>query len=184
MPKLPKELEKAVLSLPQKEKDKLLIRLIGKNELLIQQLYFQLLEDESDLPHKRAEIKNQILKVSKMYHDTAGWMMMDMRELNGRITNHVKITKDKYGEVELTLFLLNTFFDNQLSLLEQYSGKTDTISLYIAKRTEFLMKKLPKLHEDYFVEFERDVNKLLERIHTYCPAYYARQMQLPKSWEY
>lgn len=109
MPKLPKELEKAVLSLPAKEKDKLLIRLIGKNELLIQQLYFQLLEDESDLPHKRAEIKNQILKVSKMYHDTAGWMMMDMRELNGRITNHIKITKDKYGEIELTLFLLNTF---------------------------------------------------------------------------
>nr|WP_299422344.1 hypothetical protein [uncultured Emticicia sp.] len=184
MPKLPVELEKAVLSLPQKEKDKLLIRLIGKNDLLIQQLYFQLLEDESDLPHKRAEIKNLILKVSKMYHDTTGWMMMDMRELNGRVTNHVKITKDKYGEVELTLFLLNTFFDNQLPNLEKYSSKTDKISLYIAKRTEFLMKKLPKLHEDYYVEFEREVNKLLERVNTYCPAYYARQMQLPNSWEY
>ncbi len=184
MPKLPIELEKAVLSLPQKEKDKLLIRLIGKNDLLIQQLYFQLLEDESDLPHKREEIKNQILKVSKMSHDTAGWMMMDMRELNGRVTNHVKITKDKYGEVELTLFLLNKFFDNQLPNLEKYSGKTDKISLYIAKRTEFLMKKLPKLHEDYYVEFEREVNKLLERVHKYCPAYYARQMQLPNSWEY
>jgi hypothetical protein len=184
MPKLPKELEKAVLSLPQKEKDKLIIRLIGKNELLINQLNFQLLEDESDLPYKRAEIKNQILKVSKMYHSTAGWMMMDMRELNGRVTNHVKITKDKYGEVELILFLLNTFFDNQLPNLEHYNSKTDTISLYISKRTEFLMKKLPKLHEDYYVEFEQDVNKLLERVHKYCPAYYARQMQLAKSWEY
>jgi hypothetical protein len=184
MPKLPIELEKAVLSLPQKEKDKLLIRLIGKNDLLIQQLYFQLLEDESDLPNKRAEIKNHILKVSRMYHNTAGWMMMDMRELNGRITNHVKITKDKYGEIELILFLLNTFFDNQLPNLEHYNSKTDSISLYFAKRTEFLMKKIPKLHEDYYVEFERDVNKLLERVHKYCPAYYARQMQLPNCWEF
>jgi hypothetical protein len=68
-----------------------------------------------------------------------------------------KEEKDKYGEVELTLFLLNTFFDNQLQNLEHYNSKTDTISLYIAKRTEFLMKKLPKLHEDYYVEFEREV---------------------------
>ncbi|WP_435356730.1 hypothetical protein [Emticicia sp. SJ17W-69] len=184
MPKVSKELEKAILSLPSKDKDKLLMKLVAKSELLIQQLTFQLLEDESDLKQKREEIKNSILKVSKMYHDTAGWMMMDMRDLNGRITNHVKVTKDKYGEVELTLFLLNTFFDNQITHLEHYTGKTDTISLYIAKRTEFVLNKLPKLHEDYYVEFERDMNKLLERVHRYCPAYYARQMNLPKSWEY
>ena len=184
MPKLPKDLEKAVLNLPTKEKDKLLIKLIGKSELLIQQLNFQLLEDDSDLRHKREEIKNLILKVSKMYHDTPGWMMVDMRDLNGRITHHVKVTKDKYGEVELTLFLLNTFFENQLSNLEHYSGKSDTISLYIAKRTEFLLNKLPKLHEDYYIEFERDTNILLERVHKYCSAYYARQIQLPTSWEY
>lgn len=182
MPKLPKELEKAVLSLPSKDKDKLLLRLIGKSELLIQQLHFQLLEDESDLKYKREEIKSSILRVSKMYHDTPGWMMMDMRDLNGRITNHVKVTKDKYGEVELTLYLLNSFFENQLTHLESYTSKSDTIAQYIAKRTEFLLNKLPKLHEDYYVEFEHDVNKLLHRVHTYCPAYYAKQMHIPKSW--
>jgi hypothetical protein len=184
MPKVPKELEKAILSLPSKDKDKLLMKLIAKSELLIQQLQFQLLEDESDLKHKREEIKSSILRVSKMYHDTPGWMMMDMRDLNGRITNHVKVTKDKYGEVELTLYLLHAFFDNQLTHLERYTGKTDTVSLYIAKRTEFVLNKLPKLHEDYYVEFERDINKLLERVHAYCPAFYARQLGLPKDWSY
>ena len=184
MPKIPKELEKAILSLPIKDKDKLLMKLVAKSELLIQQLNFQLLEDESDLKEKREKIKSSILRVSKMYHDTAGWMMMDMRDLNGRITNHVKVTKDKYGEVELTLYLLNTFFDNQLAHLEHYSGKTDTISLYMVRRTEFILNKLPKLHEDYYVEFEREINKLLERVHTYCPAYYARQLNLPKTWKY
>ncbi|CAH0996033.1 hypothetical protein EMA8858_02163 [Emticicia aquatica] len=184
MPKLPKELEKAVLSLPSKDKDKLLIKLIGKSELLIQQLHFQLLEDESDLKIKREEIRNSILRISKMYHDTPGWMMMDMRELNGRITHHVKVTKDKYGEVELTLYLLNSFFQNQLTHLEYYSGKTDSIALYIAKRTEFILNKLPKLHPDYYVEFERDINKLLENVHNYCPSFYAKQLMIAKNWEY
>ena len=182
--KIQKQLEQAILSLSTKEKDKLLLKLITKSELLIQQLQFQLLEDESDLKEKREEIRNSISRVSKMYHDTPGWMMMDMRDLNGRITNHVKITKDKYGEVELTLYLLNSFFDNQLPHLEKYSGKTETISQYIAKRTEFLLNKLPKLHQDYYVEFDRDINKLLERVHAYCPAYYAKQMNLPREWHY
>ncbi len=184
MPKLPKILEQAILTLPSKEKDKLLLKLIAKSELLIQQLHFQLLEDESDLKQKREDLKAAIDRVSKMYHDTPGWMMMDMRDLNGRITNHVKVTKDKYGEVELTLCLLNAFFDNQLPHLETYSGKTDTVSLYIAKRTEILLNKLPKLHEDYYVEFERGVNALLARVHKYCPSYYARQMKLPTEWSY
>ncbi|MBA4851886.1 hypothetical protein [Emticicia sp. BO119] len=184
MSKIPKELEKAIVELPAKEKDKMLLRLIGKNELLVQQLQYQLLENESFLGDRRDEIKKSILRVSKMYHDTPGWMMMDMRDLNSRITNHVKITKDKYGEIELTLYLLNSFFDNQLKLLEKYSSKSDTIALYIAKRTEFILKKLPKLHEDYYIEFEQEVNKLLERVNNYAPAYYVRQMGLPKSWEY
>ncbi|RYU95961.1 hypothetical protein [Emticicia agri] len=184
MSKIPKELEKAIVSLPVKEKDKMLLRLIGKSELLIEQLQYQLLENESFLNERREEIKKSILRVSKMTHSTPGWMMMDMRDLNSRITNHVKITKDKYGEIELTLYLLNSFFDNQFSLLEKYNSKSDTVALYIAKRTEFILKKLPKLHEDYYIEFERDVNKLLERVHKYAPSYYARQMDLPKDWEY
>ncbi len=182
MAKIPKELEAAILSLPIKEKDKMLLKLIAKNEVLIEQLQFQLLEDESDLKLKREEIKTAIDRVSKLRHDTPGWMMMDMRDLNGRITYHSKITKDKYGEVELTLFMLNTFFDRQLPLMEKYTRQSDTLALYVAKRTEGLLNKLKKINEDYYIEFEDGVNLLLERVHAYCPAPYARQMGLPKVW--
>ncbi len=184
MSKISKDLEKAILSLTVKEKDKMLLRLIGKNALLVEQLQYQLLENESFLEERREEIRKNILRVSKMYHETPGWAMMAMRDLNGKITNHVKVTKDKYGEIELTLYLLNMFFENQFKLLEKYSKKSDTIALYIAKRTEFILKKLPKLHEDYYIEFERGINQLLERVHTYAPAFYAKQMGLAKSWEY
>ena len=184
MAKLQKELENAILNLSVKEKDKMLLRLIGKNNLLAQQLQYQLLENESFLDDRREEVKKEILLVSKMYHSLPAWLLKDMRELNSKITMHVKVTKDKYGEVELTLYLLNTFFENQFKILEKYSSKSDTLALYIAKRTEFILKKLPKLHEDYYVEFEQDINKLLHRVQTYAPAYYARQIELPQSWVY
>ena len=35
------ELKEAVLNLPEKEKDKLLVRLIGKDTMLMKQLHFQ-----------------------------------------------------------------------------------------------------------------------------------------------
>ena len=185
MPKnIHKELEYAILTMPQKDKDKLLLRLIAKNNILIEQLNFQLLEDVSDLSLKREELKTLILRVSKMHHDTPGWMMMDMRDLNGRITKHVKVTKDKYGEVELTLYMLNVFFQNQLPLLETFNRRSETISEYLAKRTEFLMKKLTAMNEEYYIEFYDDVNKLLTCIHKYCTAGHARQLNIVKSWEY
>ena len=43
------ELKNAILDLPSKEKDKLLLRLINKDETLVEHLHFQLLEDENDL---------------------------------------------------------------------------------------------------------------------------------------
>ncbi len=184
MAKLHKELEKAILDLPAKEKDKMLLRLIGKNNLLTQQLQYQLLENESFLDDRRDEIKKAIQLVSDMNHSIASWMLKDIRELNSKITTHVKVTKDKYGEIELTLYLLNTFFENQFKMLEKYSTKTDTLALYIARRTDFILKKMPKLHEDYYVEFEQEINKLLQRVNTYAPAYYARQMGIPQKWEY
>jgi hypothetical protein len=183
MPKIAKELESAILNLSPQEKDKMLLKLIAKNDVLIDQLYFKLLEDESDLKEKRQNIKDGISESAQYVHYSPGLMMMSMRDLNGHITRHVKITKDKYGEVELTLYLLNTFFEHQLPHLKSYTRHTDTIAQYIGKRTEFVLNKFKKLHEDYHIEFGASINLLLKRVHTYCPAYYAQQLKLPKEWD-
>ncbi len=185
MPKnIDKELEFAILSMPTKDKDKLMLRLIAKNDILIEQLRFQLLEDNSDLNYKRKEIKDIILNVSKMHHATPGWMMMDMRDINGGITKHVKITKDKYGEVELTLALLKNFLENQATFFLKLDRKNDTLSEYVAKRTEFLMKKLKAMNEEYYIEFEADVQFVLEKIHAGSASSYAKELMIPKKWDY
>ncbi|MEZ4900940.1 MAG: hypothetical protein R2822_03890 [Spirosomataceae bacterium] len=105
------ELKQAIVLMPQKEKDKLLLRLIGKDENLMQRLIFELIEQGDTLQIRRDDIKTRILRVAKMTHDTPGWMMMDMRSFSGDISHHLKITKDKYGEIELMLYLLLTFLN-------------------------------------------------------------------------
>jgi hypothetical protein len=109
--------------------------------------------------------------------------MMDMRYINGDITRHVKVTKDKYGEIELSLKLIKDCFEKQLKWIEKYSSKTDKLSNYVVKRTDFILKKLVKLHPDIQFDFYADMNYVLECMHQYAPAYYAIQMKLPKNYE-
>lgn len=183
MPAIDADLKKAIVRMPPAEKDKLLLRLIGKDAVLIERLNFELIEQRETLNTRREIIKQTIERVAKQSDDTPGWLMMDMRSLNGEITRHVKVTKDTYGDVELSLYLLNQFFDYQTDLLRHYNSRSDKAAEYIAKRTEQVLKKLRKLDPDYYIEFADDVNRLLQRVHTLCPAPYARQLNLPKEWE-
>ncbi len=181
MPKnIDKPLENAILTLPETEKDKMLLRLIAKDDVLIEQLRVKLLEDDFDLRERKEDIKKRIVSVSKMNHHTPGWMMMDMRDISGTINHYFKVTKDKYGEVELQLFLLLTFFENQPEFMGKYTSRADKLAQYVAKRAETILNKLSKLHEDYRIEFERDVNWMLEKTHSGVSEYYARQQKLPK----
>jgi hypothetical protein len=183
MAKLEKDLQLAILSMPQKDKDKLLLRLVAKDDILVQQLQFNLVEEGTTVEIRRDEIRNAIDKLYQLNALSSGYLMMDMRYLNSEITRHVKITKDKYGEVELTIKLLKDCFEKQLKWISKYNSKTDTIANYVVKRTDFLLKKLIKLHPDIQFDFHADTNLLLEFVHSYATSYYASQMSIPKSFE-
>ncbi|GAA4448328.1 hypothetical protein GCM10023189_06020 [Nibrella saemangeumensis] len=182
MPSLDPELKKAIVRMPAGEKDKLLLRLITKDPLLTERLQFELIEGSTTTNERRDAIKQFIDRTAKLKQDSAGWVMMDMRTASGYISRHVKVTKDKYGDVELSLYLLNTFYDHHMETLRHYGSRTDKAAQYIAKRTEQMLKKLTKLDPDYFIEFEGDVNRLLPRVHNSCAAYYARQLTIPQRW--
>ncbi len=175
-------LKKAILEMPEKERNKLLLRLVNKDKVLVDRLHFELIEDAATLPERRAAIKNEIGRVAAMSQHSAGWIMMDMRSLSGDITRHVKITKDKYGEIELNVTLLNSFLEKHPKQLQNHTGRSDKCALYIAKKAESTLKLLAKLDEDYYVDFETEVNKLLQFVHTMCPRPHAQRMNLPKDW--
>jgi hypothetical protein len=184
MPKnISKPLEVAILELSTKEKDKLLLRLIAKDITLVEQLQVKLLEDESDIKHRKEEIKSYIDRSAVARHYSAGLMMMGMRDISGYINHHAKVTKDKFGEIELQLHLLLSFFEHQEKFMETYSIKADSLAEYVAKRTETILKKVKTLHEDYHIEYERDVNKLLKLVHSKVSAPYAKKLNLPTEFE-
>jgi hypothetical protein len=183
MAKLEKDLQQAILAMPQKDKDKILLRLIAKDDILTQQLQFTLVEEGSSIEFRRDEVKVSIDKLYRQNAVSSGFLMMDMRYVNGEITRHVKVTKDKYGEVELTIKLLKECFEKQLKWIQKYSSKSDTLANYVAKRTDFVLKKLVKLHPDIQFDFHADVNTLLEYVYSYAPSYYAKLMALPRTFE-
>lgn len=176
---LSKELKTAILTLPREEKDKLLLRLVGKHADLQEQLQFQLIEGGSTLDERRRALLTRIDRLYKIEPESSGFLMMDMRSIHAEITFHVKITKDKYGEVELVLYLLHGVFEHQMRYIERYTSKTDTLAQYVAKRTEAVIKKFKTLHPDLQFEFLESLNLLLDRVYRTAPAYYAEQMGLP-----
>ena len=183
MAKLEKDLQEAIVAMPQKEKDKLLLKLITKDDVLTQQLQFQLVEVGDTMESRRDDIRKTIDKLYRIDHYSSGYLMMDMRYVSGDITRHIKVTKDKYGEVELTIKLLKECFEKQLKWIQKYSAKTDTLANYVAKRTDVILKKLIKLHPDIQFDFHGDMDYILDCCHKYAPANYARIMDLPKRFE-
>jgi hypothetical protein len=181
---LPDQLKKAIIQMPVKEKDKLLLRLITKDKTLSDRLHFELIEDSATIPERRDEIAGRIKRTSKSNQNTPGWILMDMRNLSGDIAYHVKVTKDKLGSIELNLLLMNTFMEEYASILRTYSSRADTCALYIAKKAQVILNALNKLEEDYRVDYIVDTNRMLTSVYNLCSKMYARQMEIPTHLEH
>ncbi len=170
------------------QKDKLLLKLFRKDPMLVEKLAFEFFEDKSDLEKRRNDLKSAIHEyIAPKYvaWDTPGELMMSMRSINGRITEHVKITKDKYGEVELTIFLLNTAFDRFWRMLNDKIARADTFAEYCIKRTLVIIKALDKLHEDNYLDFKEDLDRLFQYLHAYKKtAGMAASNGIPRKFEF
>jgi len=160
--KLSDELKEAIPMLSAKEKDKLLFRLIAKDEALVERLKFELLEDGSTKEERREEIYEMITDgFDKYRYYSPGYLMLVLRSLSGDINRHVKTTKDKYGEVQLNLLMLNKslgLFGDKIHKADFH--KSRTLNNYVVKRTIKLVRLLRKMHEDYLLDFQEDIQNL------------------------
>ena len=165
--KIDPEFKKALSLLELKEKDKLIIRLLKRDIVLTKRLYFELVDDLT-VSERRSEIESRIdLETKRMggYLTSTGALMMELRYLSGEITEHVKITKDKVGEVSLNLRMLN----QTLSLTNKYIEDThimraQKLCVYIISRAFKILVLIDALHEDFFVDFKEGLEKLGDRI--------------------
>ncbi len=144
------------------EKDKLILRLLKKDIPLANKLYFELV-DKNSCDDRRQHIHDRISKIMLRTspHNTPGYLMMDMRYLSGAITEHVKTTKDKYGEVSLALQMMIEGLDNNQKTFERATkAKAWKCSTYIIAKAFKTLILHKKLHEDIQFEFEDDLKKL------------------------
>lgn len=189
MSKLDEQLKAAIIRMPAAEKDKILLRLIAKDEKLVRRLIFELLEGGETRDERatalRAEIATSLTKSAASNLITPGYLLLELRHWNARINEHVLATKDKSGEVSLTLFMLAEGLRLHHSMLRKSSGRrTDTLVPYVVKRTSTILGKAKKLHEDYFIEFRHDAQTLLEEIWGFRPmAELAEELGLARCWD-
>lgn len=158
-----KKFKEAISYLSSSEKDKLILRLLKKDLNLANRLYFDLV-DTRTIDDRRLDlenrIKNRIERFSKHY-SSPGYLMMDMREISGEITEHVKIAKDKFGEVSLNLLMLNevlTIHNNRI--LEATQGKARKCCTYVIARAFKILILISKLHDDLLLDFNDDLVRL------------------------
>lgn len=155
---LSKELKEAISLLSQKEKDKLLFRLIPKDDVLTERLQFQLLEGSATTEERRLDMSRLIDEEYDLLdqgHFSPGYLKLTMRSISGRITRHVKVTRDKYGEVELNYQLLNDALERFQDRLADYSERrTFKLYTYMIRRAGKLQTLLGKMHDDYRLDFE------------------------------
>lgn len=176
------ELKKAILALPTKEKDKLLVRQIAKNKLLIDQLTFQLIEENFTLDSRRHDIREAIDQYfSKQIHYSA-LLNEQLGKFFTEINWHVKVTKDKYGEVELPIYAIYLAITECPRLFQFLDRHVDKLKIRICKKMATVLKKFEALDEDLKLDFVTKINEILNFLQRAAP-YSASNAGLPREVE-
>lgn len=169
MIKLDDALKDAIRALPEKEKDKLLLRLIPKNRLLVEQLEFKLIDREETVLARRSELEelihNMVARQQKYFDDHPREVLYLLQQISGKINWHVSVTKDKLGEIELQLLMLVEVLEKCFPPISNCSiWELGKFAEYVVKRIKKIIGLIEKQHEDYQLEFQLSLNKIGEVI--------------------
>ncbi len=165
-----KEFKAALSAFSGAEKDKLIFRLLRKDKLLSKKLYFELIDPETTDDKRDAmeeQVKEKVLLASK-YVGNAKYFLTIIRKISAEITEHVKITTDKFGEVSLNLLLINAILEYNTDLSRQRFDNVYKLYLYIINKIFKSLILIRKLDEDYWMEIDeylRDTQKKITENH-------------------
>lgn len=154
-----KAFKEALQKIAPKEKDKLILRLLKKDQLLTERLYFELVDSDSTLERrenleKKINITFENIIKNKFYVKA---VLITSNELIRDITRHKQVTKDKYGEVYLNTYLVNALLNLVMVYDLAYSKyEMELMYIFIIEKAFKTLVILKKLHPDYAIEFKND----------------------------
>jgi hypothetical protein len=161
-----KEFKAALSAFSSIEKDRLIFRLLKKDKLLSKKLYFELIDQETTDNKRDAMekiIDEKILLASK-YIGNQKYFLSIVRKISAEITEHVKITTDKFGEVSLNLLLINKILDHNQDLSRQRFDNVYKLYLYLINKIVKSLLLTKKLDEDYWIEIDEHLSELHKKI--------------------
>ncbi|MFB1022954.1 MAG: hypothetical protein QMC40_09380 [Vicingaceae bacterium] len=157
------EFKEAISHLPEKEKDKLIFRLLKKDPNLANRLHFELVNTESAEDFREKLETRIVFLVEQMNTQfySIGYLYADVRFASGEINEHVQITKDKYGNASLNLLLINKVLNGFGTSIEKVSwAEVRTFSDSIIARAFKIILLINKMDEDYHFEFSYGLKEL------------------------
>ncbi|PQA92221.1 hypothetical protein SAMN05421796_107105 [Chryseobacterium piscicola] len=161
-----KEFKAALSVLTPTEKDKLIFRLLKKDKILSKKLYFELIDTETTDQKRDAMeeyIKEKVESISKHISNQKYFVVL-IRKISAEITEHVKVTTDKFGDVTLNLFLINQILESNDKLSRQRFNDIYKLYLYIINKVVKALSLTKKLNEDYWLEIDKYLSELHAKI--------------------
>lgn len=163
-----KEFKAALSNFSPVEKDRLIFRLLKKDKLLSKKLYFELIDTETTDDKRDAmeeNVKEKVLLASK-YIGNQKYFQTIIRKISAEITEHIKITTDKFGEISLHILLINEILENNEELGRQRFDNVYKLYLYIINKIFRALILAKKLDEDYWMEIDELLEDLDKKINS------------------
>jgi len=161
-----KEFKTALSQLSSIEKDRLIFRLLRKDEILSKKLYFELIDEET-VDQKRdamEEIIKEKVEYASKYISNQKYFIVLIRKISAQITEHVKVTTDKFGDISLNLLLINEILESNEKLSRQRFNDVYKLYLYIINKIVKALVLTKKLDEDYWMEIDKYLSVAYEKI--------------------
>lgn len=162
-----KEFKQALSEFSAVEKDRLIFRLLKKDKLLSKKLYFELIDPETtDQKRNQMEenIEEKVLAASR-YIGNPKYYLVLIRKISAEITEHIKITTDKFGEISLHLLLVSKILESNEKLNQQRFDNIYKLYIYLINKIVRALLLIKKTDEDYWMEFDELLQAIDFQIH-------------------
>ena len=166
MPVLSKDFKQAIEEIPVRELQKLVKQAAAGSQEFYDKINIQYVSGKQAETEILEDMKDKVLG-ELFYIDDRGIPQKNLAKAITKAVKHinhyVKVTKDKVGEAELLLCLLDEIFENYSNELGTCWTVYDSKLAVTTNRLYNLVTK--RLHEDYLTEYEEPLNDFLKTLH-------------------
>lgn len=155
-----KDFKTALQLLAPTQKDKLILRLLRRDPILSQQLYFEWVDTETkdQKLEKALESLKSAIRNGSFTHNQSKLITRTFRGFSKEINLHAKIYKNKWAEVRLNTCLIhNMLSQHHNEMMQMDSWEHFSLFLYIIQKCYRLLMQIDGVDRDYYLEIQNEM---------------------------